>query len=172
MSLGANGNVIPKTPVAAALAVATYLQVTQPPEGDPRAEQHRQAILGMGMIGARLQTEAAPRREASPRRNTQGQEAEVTRGNREVQRREGTPPRRRDTERRRSNDRERRRPDDRNTARGARDQITQNRVDRARAERRDHSPSSSESIDDVCGPKCFSRDIRETPMPRKFKLGT
>ena len=97
MSLDANGNVIPKTPVAAALAVATYLQVTQPPEGDPCAEQHRQAILGMGTIGARLQTEAAPRGEASPRRNPQGQEAELTRGNREVQRREETSPRRRDT---------------------------------------------------------------------------
>ena len=97
MSLDANGNVIPKTHAAAVLAVATYLQVTQPPEGDPRAEQHRQAILGMGMIGARLQTEAAPRREASPRLNPQGQEAEVTRGNREMQRREETPPRHRDT---------------------------------------------------------------------------
>ena len=151
MSLDPNGNVIPKTPTAAVLAVATYLQVTQPPEGDPRAEQHRHAILGMGMIGPKLQTEAAPRREASPRRNPQGQEEAITRGNREVQRREETPPRRHDTERRRSNDRERRRPDDRNTARDARDQITQNRVDRARAERRDHSPSSSESNDDVCG---------------------
>ena len=100
MSLDANGNVIPKTPVAAALVVATYLQVTQPPEGDPRAEQHRQAILGMGMIGAKLQTEAAPRRKASPRRNPQGQEAEVTRGNHEVQRREEMPPKHRDTERR------------------------------------------------------------------------
>ena len=38
MSLNANGNVIPKTPAAAVLAVATYLRVTQPPEGDPRAE--------------------------------------------------------------------------------------------------------------------------------------
>ena len=54
MSLDKNGNVIPKTPAAAVLARATYLQVTQPPEGYPRAEQHRQAILGMGMIGARL----------------------------------------------------------------------------------------------------------------------
>ena len=54
MSLDANWNVIPKTPAATVLAVATYLQVTQPPEGDPRAEQHRQAILRMGMIGAKL----------------------------------------------------------------------------------------------------------------------
>ena len=106
MSLDANVNVIPKTPAAAVLPVATYLQVTQPPEGDPRAEQHRQAIIGIGMIRAKLgtketlQPEAAPRREASPRRNPQGQEAEVTRGNREVQRREETQPRRRDTERR------------------------------------------------------------------------
>ena len=134
MSLDANGNMIPKTHAAAVLAVATYLQVTRPPEGDPRVEKHRQAILGMGMIGAKLQTEAAPPKEASPRRNPQGQEAEITRGNREVQRHEETPPRRRDTKRRRSDDRERRRPDDRNATRDARDQITQNRVEHARAE--------------------------------------
>ena len=162
MSLDANDNVIPKTPAAAVLAVATYLQVTQPPEGDPRTKQHRQAILGMGMIRAKLgtketlQPEAAPRREASPRRNPQEQEEEHPRRNCEAPRREGASLRRCDTERWRSDDRERRRPNDRNATRDARDQTTQNMVDRARAERRDHSPSSSESNDDVCGPKCFS----------------
>ena len=120
MSLDANGNVIPITPAAAIPAVATYLQVTQPPEGDPRAEQHRQAILGMGMIGAKLgmkealQPEAAPRREPSPRHNTQEQEAELPHGNHEAPRREEASPRRRDTERQRYDDRERKRPDDRN----------------------------------------------------------
>ena len=54
MTFDERGNVVPKTPAAAVLAVATYLQLTKPQEGDPRAEQHRQAILGMGMIGARL----------------------------------------------------------------------------------------------------------------------
>ena len=40
MSLDENGNVIPKTPTAAVLAVATYLQLTQPPEGDQIGRAH------------------------------------------------------------------------------------------------------------------------------------
>ena len=75
MSLNDCGNVIPKTPAAAILAATTYLQVTQPPEDDPRAEQHRQTILGLGMVGAALgprtprrpAAATAPRREESPR---------------------------------------------------------------------------------------------------------
>ena len=41
MTFDENGNVVAKTPEAAVLAVATYLRLTQPPEGDPRAQQHR-----------------------------------------------------------------------------------------------------------------------------------
>ena len=108
MSLDNRGNVIPKTPAAAILAATTYLQVTQPPEGDPRAEQHRQAILGLGMAGAALGPRnprgptaiATPRKEESPRNREiaatrQGADASPRRyRSKEPRRHEETPPRR------------------------------------------------------------------------------
>src|SRR5664279_3540778 len=60
MSMDAEGNVMPKTPAAAILAATTYLRTTQPPENDPRAEVHRQTILGLGMAGDALKPVAAP----------------------------------------------------------------------------------------------------------------
>jgi hypothetical protein len=53
------GNIIPKTPEAAVLAVTTYLQSTQPPEGDPRAAIHRSALHGLGIVGAAITQKAA-----------------------------------------------------------------------------------------------------------------
>ena len=40
----AEGIPIPKTASAALMSIGTYLQLTQPPEGDPRANVHKQQI--------------------------------------------------------------------------------------------------------------------------------
>ena len=42
-----NGIPVPKTANAAIMSVETYLRLTQPPEGDPRALLHKQKIMSM-----------------------------------------------------------------------------------------------------------------------------
>ena len=146
MTFDTSGNVIPKTPAAAALAVATYLRLTQPPEGDPRAEQHRQAILGMGMIGARLgPLHAQPPPENTAAAETRG--AGTSRQNRDLNPRgEASQREHRSRERNPSGDRDF----------DARNQITQSRMDKARSSRRNRSPSSSDGDEDLYGSQCFS----------------
>jgi hypothetical protein len=54
MAIDHDGNIIPKTPEAAVLAVTTYLQSMQPPEDDPRAAIHRSALHRLGIVGAAI----------------------------------------------------------------------------------------------------------------------
>ena len=61
MSVDAQGNIVPKIPQAALVAVQTYMMATQPAANDPRAVIHRSALMGLGMIGASLaDKEVAP----------------------------------------------------------------------------------------------------------------
>ena len=53
-TIDAAGYVLPKTLQDSAIALETYLLTTQPQEGDPRAELHRQMIRGAGMVGTAL----------------------------------------------------------------------------------------------------------------------
>jgi hypothetical protein len=168
MTVDMAGNVMPKTPQGAVLAATTYLQSIQPPEGDPRAPLHRQTIIGLGMVGdslmpkegggvgplpaARRSHRTSPHRERSPR--------QLASSRREVQPRTT----------RGYVDHDQGKWDD------ARNHITQKKVDKSRAahEHRESSDreSSESSDDDVepCGVRCFSRRIRESKMPRGFKL--
>ena len=43
----AEGIPVPKTVSAALISIGTYLQLTQPPEGDPRANVHRQQMKAL-----------------------------------------------------------------------------------------------------------------------------
>ena len=43
----AEGIPVPKTASAALMSIGTYLQLTQPPEGDPRANVHRQQMKAL-----------------------------------------------------------------------------------------------------------------------------
>ena len=47
MSEDAEGILVPKTASAALMSIGTYLQLTQPPEGDPRANVHKQQIKAL-----------------------------------------------------------------------------------------------------------------------------
>ena len=57
---------VPKTTSAALMSIGTYLQLTQPPEGDPRANVHRQqikalklaeeALLNLGVADKQIET--------------------------------------------------------------------------------------------------------------------
>ena len=61
---------------------------------------------------------------------------------------------------------------DRNRARrtDARNNIAQRAVDRSRAERKSRESSDSGDEGESCGAVCFTRRIRESQMPRGFKL--
>src|SRR5664279_583001 len=48
--------------------------------------------------------------------------------------------------------------------------ITQSKVDKSRARRESRESSYSNEEDEDCGAPCFSREIRETRMPKIFKL--
>src|SRR5664279_4111160 len=48
--------------------------------------------------------------------------------------------------------------------------ITQSKVDKSRARRESRESSYSNEEDEDCGAPCFSREIRETRMPKNFKL--
>ena len=43
----AEGISVPKKPLAALMSIGTYLQLTQPPEGDPRANVHKQQMRAL-----------------------------------------------------------------------------------------------------------------------------
>ena len=47
VSQDAEGIPVPKTTSAALMSIGTYLQLTRPPEGDPRANVHKQQIKAL-----------------------------------------------------------------------------------------------------------------------------
>src|SRR5664279_3805935 len=157
MSMDAAGNMMPKTPAAAILAATTYLRTTQPPEDDPRAEVHRQTIIGPGMAGAALQPVAAPNVVAAT-----------------AQRQPARSPRRRDdSPRHRGGPRREPQPQadrDRSEPRDARNTIAQSKFNRSRARREARESSYSDEENEDCGAPCFSREIRESRIPKNFKF--
>ena len=68
-----NGIPVPKTANAAIMSVETYLRLTQPPEGDPRALLHKQQIMSMKAIEEALATRA-PSNRAREEREHQARE--------------------------------------------------------------------------------------------------
>ena len=61
--MDAEADLIPKTADAARVALATYLSLNQPPEGDPRAAVHKAAMVAVDVLGK----EVAPHRSTSRR---------------------------------------------------------------------------------------------------------
>src|SRR5664279_880658 len=138
MSMDAEGNVMPKTLAAAILAATTYLRTTQTPENDPRAEVHRQTILGLGMAGDALQPVEAPNAVAA---TAQRQPARSPRRRDDSPRHRGSP--RRELQPRADRDR--------SEPRDARNTITQSKVNKSRARREARESSYSEEEDEDCG---------------------
>ena len=65
MDMDAEADLIPRTSDAARVALAMYLSLNQPPEGDPRAAAHKAALVAADMLAK----EAAPPRRNSPHRD-------------------------------------------------------------------------------------------------------
>jgi hypothetical protein len=54
LSVDEQGNILPKTPKAALVAVQAYLLTTRPSPRDPREYMHRAASNGLNMVGHKL----------------------------------------------------------------------------------------------------------------------
>ena len=54
---------MPKTAPAALMSIGTYLQLTQPPEGDPRANVHRQQMKALKLAEDALCKAGTPERQ-------------------------------------------------------------------------------------------------------------
>ena len=138
-----DGIPIPRTPASALMGVETYLRVMQPPEGSANARVHRQQIQALRQVEEAL-TRGEP---------VEGMYEERGRRDREV-----AP----------AADREPIRLRQLQPGEDGRNVVTQRRIDRARRLREagllddeDHEPR---------GAPCFSINIRNTKMPKGFKL--
>ena len=145
----ADGIPIPKTPGAALMAVETYLRLTQPPEGDSRALLHKQQIMSIKALEDAL-VNKAPTEKAREDRDRRDHEPAALAAPATRQLRQPQP------------------------GEDLRNVITQRTVDRSRIQR----PTSTSNLDydrndgdyEPCGAACFSFNIRDTRMPKGFKL--
>jgi hypothetical protein len=146
MSVDAQGNIVPKTPQASLVATQTYMIATQPEANDPRAALHHSTLAGLGMIEASLaDKEVIQRPKRSPRHRNSPRHEVITRRSRSplqawINTREGD----------------------------ARNNITQQRIDRSQQERDEREYDDDEA--EMCGASCFTRRVRRTPVPKDFKL--
>ena len=54
---------VPKTASAALMSIGTYLQLTQPPEGDPRANVHKQQMRALKLAEDALWNRVMPEKQ-------------------------------------------------------------------------------------------------------------
>ena len=143
-----NGIPIPKTANACIMTVETYLRLTQPPEGDARALLHKQQIMSMKAIEEALSNKVPSSR---------------AREERERQAREPAAP-----------DVPAAQPlRHRQPGEDLRNVIVQRTVDRNRTQRSTDTTNPDDQADrdfEPCGAACFSFNIRDTRMPKGFKL--
>ena len=143
-----NGIPVPKTANAAIMSVETYLRLTQPPEGDPHALLHKQQIMSMKAIEEALAT-GAPNNRAREEREHQTREP-ATSGAPAMQPLRQAQP-----------------------GEDLRNVITQRTMDRNRSQRSADAMNLDDPADrnfEPCGAACFSFNIRDTRMPKGFKL--
>jgi hypothetical protein len=67
--MDAEADLVPKTPDAAQMALAAYLSLNQPPEGDPRTAVHKAALVAVDVLGKGAQN-PTPQRRSPPRRSS------------------------------------------------------------------------------------------------------
>ena len=67
--MDAEVDLVPKTADAARMALAAYLSLNQPPEGDPRAAVHKAALVAVDVLDKGVQNAPPPRR-SPPRRDS------------------------------------------------------------------------------------------------------
>ena len=69
----AEGIPVPKTASAALMSIGTYLQLTQPPEGDPRANVHKQQMRALKLVEDALCNTGIPEKQLeNPDRRDRG----------------------------------------------------------------------------------------------------
>ena len=143
----AEGIPVPRTASAALMSIGTYLQLTQPPEGDPRANVHRQQMRALKLVEDALCNTGTPEKQIEIPTRREREREQIVRTE---------PPARRHQEE----------GDMRNF-------ITQRQVDRNRSNRASSSQDlghHSNGDFESGGASCFTWNIRNTRMPKGFKL--
>jgi hypothetical protein len=143
LSVDEQGNIIPKTPEAALVAAQTYMYTTWPSPGDPREYMHRVALQGLRMVGNKL---TAKEEEAYRNKGTHKPRSL----------RRYSSPRRRSSSRwsRSSSPRHHKSPKHGGT-------------------RRSRTPTKAYDYEDdekEMGASCFTHRVRNTLLPKGFKL--
>ena len=144
MTEDTDGIPVPKTPASALMALETYLRLTQPPEGSAHARLHRQQIQSIREVEEALAKSAPAER------------VHENRGRRDRELADPAPIRLRQPQ----------------PGEDARNVVTQRKVDRNRRMRAAGAHANYDDDDDFepHGAACFSFNIRDTKMPKGFKL--
>ena len=173
MATDDEGNQIPTTPAEALLAAQTYLQCARPDDQNPLAEAHHNTVRALKLVGEALAPSAPRKRTASRRSHDSPVRDHLSPRRYYISQDDDSDNDYRDTRSRRGPDRSQEHDDRRCDARG---DIAQNKVNRARRLRAARGDTSEDSQSDQdagpCGALCFTRDVREAPMPQGFKLTT
>jgi hypothetical protein len=146
------GNLVAKTSQGAVFAVTTCLLSNQPPEKNPRAAVHREAITGIGLVAPMLNTD--------PNRSTE----------------KALKPQRHD---RRLGDamvhyivtfHDENCENEDHVATTSVTTLPRAKLTKARARDTSLESSNSHVDDEMCGTSCFSRQVCRTMMRKGFKL--
>jgi hypothetical protein len=138
-----NGIPIPKTPGAALMGLNTYLRLTQPPGEGERALLHKQQISNCRALENILEKLGPINLTEENQGRHVSEPATAARPHRQPL-----------------------------VGEDLRNVITQRTVDRARAHRASDSANQDDRDFEPCGAACFSFNIRDTRMPKGFKLAT
>ena len=140
MTEDADGIPVPKTAAGALFSVGAYLKALQPPADDPAAALHRQQLKSLALAAEALQPEDQTPAKRRDRHIVDSRHAEHNRSGRSHHSKE------------------------------ARGSSRRHRSSRSRSRRSYSSDSYSDREPEPCGALCFTRRIRETRMPKGFKL--
>jgi hypothetical protein len=143
LSVDEQGNIMPKTPEAALVAVQTYMYTTQPNPGDPTEHMHRAALHGLRLVGNKL---TAKEEEAYRNKGTLKPRS----------------PHHHNSPRRKSS-----------SQRSRSSSPKHYKSPRHEGTRRSQTPSKAYDYEDdekVMGAPCFTRRVHTTPVPKGFKL--
>jgi hypothetical protein len=143
LSVDERGNIMPKTPKVALVAVQAYIYTTQPTPGDPREHMHWVALQGLRLVGSKLTA-----RQEEPRHSDSTHKP--------------ISPRHHNSPQHRSRSHRSRSPSPKyyNSLRHGGTQISK-------------FPKQAHDYEDDekdMGVSCFTRRVRRTPVPKGFKL--
>src|SRR6185369_5658854 len=140
MTEDTDGIPVPKTTAGALFSVGAYLKALQPPADDPAAALHRQQLKSLALAAKALQP--------ADKTPAKGRDRDIIESRHSEHNRSGRSHR----------------------SDGGERSSRRHRSSRSRSRRSYSSDSYSDREPEPCGALCFTRRIRETRIPKGFKL--